>query len=120
MVMSEDELIVELEAAAHAYIAGLEQEQPAVRLAELRGRMDQMLSPWLLLKLIEAHSRAGQLQRSFDLRWKADRRATKMWQDAHPGNDLVWPDHADLVVWLLEQLIELKAESPTAAEPPHG
>jgi hypothetical protein len=40
---------------------------------------------------------------SFDLRWKADMRAIKRWQEAHPGNDLVWPDHADLVVWLLEQ-----------------
>jgi hypothetical protein len=41
---------------------------------------------------------------SFDLRWKADMRAIEMWQKAHPGNDLVWPDHADLVVWLLERL----------------
>jgi hypothetical protein len=39
----------------------------------------------------------------FDLRWQADMRAIKLWQAAHPGNDLVWPDHADLVVWLLEQ-----------------
>ena len=44
------------------------------------------------------------LQASADLRWKADMRAIKMWQEAHPGNDLVWPDHADLCVWLLEQL----------------
>lgn len=43
-------------------------------------------------------------QTSFDLRWAADRRATDRWQAAHPGNDLVWPDHADLVVWLLSQL----------------
>lgn len=42
--------------------------------------------------------------RSFDLRWKADMRAIKRWQEAHPGNDLVWPDHADLCVWLMEQL----------------
>ena len=44
------------------------------------------------------------LQASADLRWKAAMRAIKMWQEAHPGNDLVWPDHADLCVWLLEQL----------------
>lgn len=43
------------------------------------------------------------LQANFDLRWKADMRAIKMWQEAHPGNDLVWPDHADLCVWLLEE-----------------
>lgn len=44
------------------------------------------------------------LQRTFDLRWQADMRAIKRWQEANPGNDLTWPDHADLVVWLLEQL----------------
>lgn len=44
------------------------------------------------------------MQATFDLRWEADQRAIKRWQAAHPGNDLVWPDHADLVVWLLEQL----------------
>lgn len=43
-------------------------------------------------------------ERLFDLRWKADMRAIKRWQAAHPGNDLVWPDHADLCVWLMEQL----------------
>ena len=44
-----------------------------------------------------------QLKASFDLRWNADMRARKLWQEAHPGNDLVWPDHADLCVWLMEQ-----------------
>lgn len=45
-----------------------------------------------------------ELQRTFDLRWEADMRAIKRWRAAHPGNDLVMPDHADMVVWLLEQL----------------
>lgn len=40
----------------------------------------------------------------FDLRWRADMRAIKLWQEAHPGRELVWPDHADLCIWLLEQL----------------
>jgi hypothetical protein len=44
------------------------------------------------------------LQASFDLRWKADMRAIKRWQEAHPGSELTWPDHADLCVWLMEQL----------------
>ena len=48
--------------------------------------------------------RECELQAGFDLRWAADMRAIKRWQAAHPGKDLVWPDHADLVVWLLEQL----------------
>lgn len=44
------------------------------------------------------------LKATFDLRWDADMRAIKRWQAAHPGNELVWPDHADMVIWLLEQL----------------
>lgn len=45
-----------------------------------------------------------ELQQTFDLRWNADMRAIRRWQAAHPGNDLVWPDHADMVVWLMEEL----------------
>jgi hypothetical protein len=41
---------------------------------------------------------------AFDMRWKADMRAIERWQKAHPGKELTWPDHADLVTWLLEQL----------------
>lgn len=40
---------------------------------------------------------------SFDLRWKADMRAIKRWQET-TGEELTWPDHADLCVWLMEQL----------------
>lgn len=43
------------------------------------------------------------LQRTFDLRWNADRRAIKRWQEANPGREHVWPDHADLVVWLMDR-----------------
>lgn len=40
---------------------------------------------------------------SFDLRWKADMRAIRMWQEA-TGRTEVWPDHADLCVWLLGRI----------------
>jgi hypothetical protein len=43
-------------------------------------------------------------QASFDLRWAADMRAIKRWQAAHPGTGHIWPDHADMVVWLLAQI----------------
>lgn len=36
--------------------------------------------------------------------YEADMRAIKLWQEAHPGNDLVWPDRTQLVSWLLEQM----------------
>ena len=41
--------------------------------------------------------------RTFDQRWKADMHAIKRWRAEHPRNDLVWPGHTDLVIWLLEQ-----------------
>ena len=41
-------------------------------------------------------------QASFDLRWKADMRAIKQWHESG-GDKLVWPDHADLCVWLLSE-----------------
>lgn len=44
------------------------------------------------------------LQHTFVVRWQADMRAIGRWRKAHPGNDLRWPDHADMVVWLLEQI----------------
>ncbi len=45
-----------------------------------------------------------EMQAIFNLRWKADMRAIKIWQKAHPDSPIDWPDHADMVVWLLEQL----------------
>lgn len=50
----------------------------------------------------ELRQELAELQATFDLRWEADMRALRRWHDA--GNDpLVWPDHADLTVWLMEQ-----------------
>lgn len=54
-------------------------------------------------KVKEANDERDELQELFDLEWKADQRAIKRWQAAHPGNDLVWPDRANMVVWLMEQ-----------------
>ena len=54
----------------------------------------------------DARVEAAELSATFRLRYDADMRAIKRWQGAHPGNDLTWPDHADLVVWLMEQLTE--------------
>lgn len=48
------------------------------------------------------------LVRTFDLRWAADMRAIKRWRAAAPGRELTAPDHADLVVYLLE-LLDAKA-----------
>lgn len=49
------------------------------------------------------------LWRTFDTMWNANMRAIKRWHAAgNPEN--VWPDHADMVVWLLERLSEAEAQ----------
>tara|TARA_S200002703_G_C3755982_1_gene232588 strand:+ start:504 stop:884 length:381 start_codon:yes stop_codon:yes gene_type:complete len=50
---------------------------------------------------------AESLNALFDLQWKADQRAVKMWREANPGNDLVMPGRTDMVVWLLEEMDNL-------------
>jgi hypothetical protein len=54
-----------------------------------------------------------ELQSSFDLRWDADMRAIKLWQAAAPGREQTWPDHAEMVLWLLQQLDETRHERNT-------
>ena len=51
----------------------------------------------------------------FDIRWNADMRAIARWREAHPGNDLVLPDHADLVVWLMD-VFDCSFDRPTVAQ----
>jgi hypothetical protein len=58
----------------------------------------------------------GDYERSFDLRWKASQRAIEQWQQSHPGNEHVWPDHQDLCVWLMEQFMGLKDKIARATE----
>lgn len=48
---------------------------------------------------------------SFELRWKADQRAIKRWQEAGSGREMIWPDHADLCVFLLEENDRLRTEN---------
>ena len=40
----------------------------------------------------------------------ADERGVELWRAAHPGKELVIPDRAKLVEWLLEQNAALRAE----------
>lgn len=52
-----------------------------------------------------------ELRASFDLRWKADMRAIRLRREQDQDDDnLTWPDHADLVVWLLAERDRLAAE----------
>lgn len=54
-------------------------------------------------RLKDLSASVEELQSVFDLRYKADMRAIERWQEK-TGRKYVWPDHADLTVWLLEQL----------------
>jgi hypothetical protein len=53
----------------------------------------------------ELRSQADDNDKLLDRRWDADLRGAKKWQEA-TGKTLTWPDHAELVTWLLEQLDE--------------
>ena len=63
---------------------------------------------------VAAREHLAELEATFDLRWRADMRAIKTWQAAHPGKDLTWPDHADLVVWLVGENERLRKTTEVA------
>src|SRR6266550_5677645 len=65
------------------------------------------------LNLLAMDLEIYELHEAINLRMDADRRAIKHWQEAHPGHDDEWPDHADLCVWLMEQLDKLEAHHET-------
>ena len=51
-----------------------------------------------------------EMEASFDLRWKADMRGIERWRKEKPKErDLTWPDHADMVVWLMVELDQLES-----------
>lgn len=82
-----------------AAVEGINWDLLAVSIPEHQYRQLQTL----LSAVEQAQKERDELQATFDLRWEADMRAIKRWQEANPGNDLTWPDRADMVVWLLEQ-----------------
>lgn len=62
--------------------------------------------------LSEALAEIRELRATFSLQWDANMRGIKAWQAAHPGNDLVWPDQAKMVEWLLNEITRLRAAVP--------
>jgi hypothetical protein len=82
--------------------------EAAERLAEeyrlrLPTTAQAMVYQSLLMKYEALEKELAEMKASFDLRWNADRRAIARWQAEHPEKGHVWPDHADMVVWLLDQ-----------------
>jgi hypothetical protein len=56
----------------------------------------------------DLHSQIADKEASFDVRWDADMRAIDRWHK-QTGKTMIWPDHVDLVMWLLEQLEKKEA-----------
>jgi hypothetical protein len=78
---------------------------------DLETKLIEEKIPAALTHLRAAVAEVERRDASFNLRWKADMRAIKRWQEAHPGNELTWPDHADLCVWLLEENDRLRGQN---------
>lgn len=62
----------------------------------------------IMARLESAETERDELQQGFDLARMASQRAIKMWQAAHPDNKNVWPDMAQLELWLMENLTTTK------------
>ena len=58
----------------------------------------------------EGQKENADLRDTLDAVIAADERAVELWRAAHPGNELVIPDRAKLVGWLLEQNAALRAD----------
>ncbi len=63
-------------------------------------------------RIRELERENADLRDTLDAVIAADERAVELWRAAHPGNELVIPDRAKLVGWLLEQLAARKAGNP--------
>jgi len=57
----------------------------------------------------EIQQERDELQATFDLHWKAERRGLEMWREA-TGKLLILPDTASLTVWLIERLDRAEAK----------
>lgn len=58
----------------------------------------------LAARVVELEQEVAEHEASLSLRHRADMRGIKMWQGAKPGRELTWPNHGDLVCWLLKRI----------------
>lgn len=106
-----DELAPQNDNEDTAFDVAWERLERATAHAEEHGDSLALVRPQDLRRLMiefdeleEQAEEACELQDVFDLRCTTDKRAIELWQAAHPGNENVWPDRTDLVLWLLEQI----------------
>ena len=67
-------------------------------------------------RIAELERENAELNATLDSIISADERAVTLWRAAHPGNELVIPDRAKLVGWLLEQNDKLQANAERVGE----
>lgn len=103
-----DELVPQNDNEDTAFDAAWERLERATAHAEKHGDTLALVRPQDLRRLLiefdeleEQAEEACELQDLFEQRCN---RAIELWQAAHPGNEDVWPDRTDLVLWLLERL----------------
>lgn len=73
--------------------------------ADLRDQLKRAIA-----EIEDLHSQIAEKEKSFDIRWDADMRAIDRWH-AVTNKKMIWPDHVDLVIWLLEQLEKKEKET---------
>lgn len=91
--------------------------RPAIDCLDCRTMACDCESTWLRAELTKARAELtrvtaerDELQATFDLRWKADMRAIERWRRAFPGRELKQPDHADLCVSLMNQVVDMERD----------
>lgn len=66
-------------------------------------------------RAVAAEKELAEMNAGFELRWNADMRAIKKWQE-ETGRTMEWPDHADLCCWLMSKLDEKERLAPLCNE----
>lgn len=87
--------------------------EAADEIERLRKERDELLrlTTVIAAKKLEAEiERLREYEASFQMHWDADQKGIKLWQEAHPGSDLTWPDHAEMVAWMLGEIERLRED----------
>lgn len=58
----------------------------------------------MLAEIDRLNGELAAMRVSSRLRMEADQRAIARWKAAHPARANIWPDHTDMVTWMLDQL----------------
>jgi hypothetical protein len=75
----------------------------------LRDEFEQMRE-----RAVVAEAENKEHEASLDIRWKSDMRAIERWRAGRADRELVWPDHADLCVNLLDWVEAAEAKAAAA------